>query len=382
MVAAFDFDRPVDRRGTASEKWDKYAGRDVIPLWVADMDFPAPAPVLEALHTRIDHGVLGYTHPPESLTAAVVKALQAQYQWAVRPEWIVWLPGVVTGLNAACRAVGREGDRVVSAVPVYPPFLSAPGLARRELVALPLKRDAQGWHWDLADLEARLTPHTRLLLLCSPHNPVGQVFRRRELEALVALCARHDVVVCSDEIHGDLILDADLRHQPTAAVNDEASQRCITLMAPSKTFNIPGLGCSFAVIADKRLQRRFRKAMAGIVPHVNVLGYVAAEAAYRHGWPWLEALRGYLRANRDLVFERINRMAPLGTHLPEATYLAWIDARGLAPDDPAAFFEAAGVGLSNGRDFGAPGFVRLNFGCPRRRLEKALDRMERALAGR
>ena len=382
MPAAFDFDRPVDRRGTASQKWDKYAGRDIIPMWVADMDFAAPAPVLEALHARIDHGVLGYTHAPESLLETVLQTLAQQYDWRVQPEWIVWLPGLVTGINVACRAVGREGDGVISAVPVYPPFLSAPGLARRTLETVPLKPAGQSWHLDLDALEACLTPQTRLLLLCSPHNPVGRVFRRRELEALAALCARHDVVICSDEIHCDLILAPGLRHVPTAAVGAEALQRCITLMAPSKTFNIPGLGCSFAVIADEGLRRRFRKAKAGIVPHVNLMGYAAAEAAYRYAWPWQEALRDYLRGNRDLVFETVSRMAPLQTWLPEATYLAWIDARGLDHDDPAGFFEAAGVGLSDGGDFGAPGFLRLNFGCRRALLQEGLERMEQALADR
>lgn len=382
MADAFDFDRPVDRRGTASEKWDKYAGRDIIPMWVADMDFAAPRPVLEALHARIEHGVLGYTHAPEPLLETVVQTLGRQYGWSVQPEWIVWLPGLVTGINVACRTVGREGDGVMSAVPVYPPFLSAPGLAGRTLVAVPLKQAGQGWHLDLEELEARLTPQTGLLLLCSPHNPVGRVFRRRELEALVDICARHDVVICSDEIHCDLILEPGLQHVPTAAVGAEALRRCITLMAPSKTFNLPGLGCSFAVIADQGLRRRFRKAKAGIVPHVNLMGYAAAEAAYRHGWAWQGALLDYLRGNRDLVFESVCRMAPLQTWLPQATYLAWIDARGLDLEDPAGFFEAAGVGLSDGRDFGAPGFLRLNFGCRRALLEEGLQRMGQALANR
>jgi cystathionine beta-lyase len=380
--AVFDFDRPIDRRGSASLKWDKYTGRDVIPLWVADMDFAAPEAVLEALRDRIAHGVLGYGHPPDSLVDAVRQTLQERYAWEVRADWIVWLPGLVTGINVACRAVGVEGDAVISAVPVYPPFLRAPKLARRRLITVPLKQDAQGWHWDLKDLEAHLSPQTRLLLLCSPHNPVGRVFRPGELEALVALCAQHDVIVCSDEIHGDLILDRNLRHRPTASVNDQALQRCITLMAPSKTFNIPGLGCSLAVIADKKLRRRFRKAMAGIVPDVNVLGFTAAEAAYRQGWPWQQALIDYLRRNRDFVCEALDRLPLLKTTLPEATYLAWIDARGLGLEDPAGFFEAAGVGLSDGKDFGAPGYLRLNFGCPRHLLERALDRMGQALAVR
>lgn len=381
-MPAFDFDRPIDRRGSASMKWDKYAGRDIIPMWVADMDFAAPPPVLEALGQRIAHGVLGYGRPPDSLVATVVGMLKAQFDWAVQAEWIVWLPGVVTGLNAACRAIGDEGDEVVTAVPVYPPFLSAPRLARRKLVSVPLKPDAEGWQWDLEGLEARLTPRTRLLLLCSPHNPVGRVFRPETLSALIEICRRNEIVICSDEIHGDLVLDPGRRHIPTAMISPAASERCITLMAPSKTFNIPGLGCAFAVIGDQDLRQRFQQAMAGIVPHVNVLGYTAAEAAYRHGWPWHAALLDYLRRNRDLVQHAISRMPPLKTHPPEATYLSWIDARGMDVSDPMAFFEAAGVGLSDGKYFGAPGFLRLNFGCPRALLEKALGRMRDALASR
>jgi len=380
-MPSFDFDRPIDRHDTASLKWEKYAGKDIIPLWVADMDFAAPAPVLNALQRRIEHGVLGYTRPPSSLDQTVVAMLQQQFGWCIAPEWLVWLPGLVTGINVACRAVGDAGDGVVTATPVYPPFLTAPQLSWRELVTVPLRQDDTGWHWDLDRLEHSLSPRTRLLLLCSPHNPVGQVFRPEELADLVAICERHDLVICSDEIHGDLVLDPACRHVPTASISPAAQNRCITLMAPSKTFNIPGLGCSFAVIADAHLRRRFRRSMAGIVPDVNVLGYTAAEAAYRHGWDWHRALVDYLRTNCDLVCEAVSRMPPLKTHCPEATYLAWIDARELNHPDPAAFFESAGVGLSDGRDFGAAGYVRLNFGCRRALLEDALARMRQAVSG-
>ena len=378
----FDFDRPIDRRDTASLKWEKYANRDIIPMWVADMDFAAPTVVLDAMKTRIEHGVLGYTRPPTALIETVVDMLQQQFAWRIAPEWIVWLPGLVTGINVACRTAGSDGDSVVTAVPVYPPFLSAPGMARRELITVPLREDDSGWHWDLERFEASLTPRTRLLLLCSPHNPVGRAFRRAELMDLIDICERHDVIICSDEIHADLILDPARRHIPTASINPAGHERCITLMAPSKTFNIPGLGCSFAVIGNDRLRSRFRQAMAGIVPDVNVLGYTAAEAAYRDGWDWHRALVDYLRQNRDLVFLEISRMPALQTTLPEATYLAWIDARGLSIKNPTAFFESAGVGLSDGKDFGAEGFLRLNFGCRRALLEDALARMQGALINR
>jgi len=378
----FDFDRPIDRRGTASLKWDKYANRDIIPMWVADMDFASPVALLDALKKRIEHGVLGYTRPPATLVETVVDMLQQQFAWTIQPEWIVWLPGLVTGINVACRTAGNDGDDVVTAVPVYPPFLSAPGMARRELITVPLRWDNTRWHWDLERLEASLTPRTRLLLLCSPHNPVGRAFQRQELMDLIDICERHDMIICSDEIHCDLILDPARRHIPTAAISPAAHERCITLMAPSKTFNIPGLGCSFAVIGNEGLRSRFRQAMAGIVPAVNVLGYTAAEAAYRFGWDWHRALVDYLRRNRDLVFRAISQMLPLQTFLPEATYLAWIDTRGLGMQNPTAFFESAGVGLSDGKDFGTEGYLRLNFGCRRELLEDALGRMQQALENR
>jgi cystathionine beta-lyase len=376
----FDFETPVDRRGTASEKWDRYAGHDVLPLWVADMDFRAPPAVIQALHQRVDHGVFGYTSPPAELVETVVGMLQREYDWHVRTDWLVWLPGLVCGLNVACRAVGEPGDGVAAFTPVYPPFLSAPGLAGRELTSVPLVCCGEQWQMDLDAVERAITPRTRLLLLCSPHNPVGRVWAREEQLALLELAERHDLSVCSDEIHAGLVLDEDKPHLPFASLSAAAARRTITLHAPSKTYNIPGLGCSFAVIPDQGLRRSFRHAMAGIVPHVNLLGYTAALAAYRDGEEWRQELLEYLRANRNLTFRAIAGMPGLKSWPVEATYLAWIDARGLAVADPGRFFEEAGVGLSDGTAFGAPGFVRLNFGCPRSLLETALERMQSAVS--
>lgn len=374
----FDFEGMVDRHNTASEKWDRYAGRDIIPLWVADMDFRSPPAVLEALHQRVDHGVFGYSRPPDELVAVVIGMLQQEYDWQVQPDWLVWLPGLVCGLNVACRAVGQPGDSVATFTPVYPPFLSAPGLAGRELVTVPLVETKGRWEMDLAALEQAITPRTRLLLLCSPHNPVGRVWTREEQQALAALAERHDLIVCSDEIHAGLVLDAGRRHIPFAALSPETARRTITLQAPSKTYNIPGLGCSFAVIPDLALRQAFKAVMVGIVPHVNLLGYTAARAAYRDSELWRQALLEYLRQNADLVFTFLKEMPGMRTWPVEATYLAWIDARGLGESNPALLFERAGVGLSDGAPFGAPGFVRLNFGCNRNLLEKALKRMQAA----
>ena len=378
----FDFATTPDRRNTASLKWEKYAGCDVIPLWVADMDFPCPEPVQQALHNRIEHGVMGYTLPPASLVEAVREYLFDRYAWQIEPDWLVWLPGVVTGLNAACRAVGSPGDEVITATPVYPPFLTAPHNAGRRLVKIPMTTDRGHWQWDFNRLAAAAGPRSRLLMLCSPHNPVGRVFSREELECLVDGCVRHDMLICSDEIHCDLVLDQNCTHRPTATLSAAARERTITLMAPSKTFNLPGLGCAFAVIAPPDLRRRFRRAMAGIVPSVNLLGYAAAEAAYRHGWQWHAALLDALRANRDRVHAAVGAMDGLVAWPVQASYLTWIDTRPAGIDQPAVFFEDGGVGLSDGAEFGLPGFVRLNFGCAPALLKKALARMAAALADR
>ena len=391
----YDFDRIIDRGTSDSLKWSKYAGRDpaVIPLWVADMDFAAPPEVIEALHQRVAHGVFGYGGPQPALTNAVLRHLAGEYQWRVEADWLVWLLGLVTGLNVACRAVGEPHDEVLTATPIYPPFLSAPRFSQRRVIGVPLSHDASGWTWDFAAFEAALTPATRLLLLCHPHNPVGRVWREEELRGIADFAERHDLVVCSDEIHCGLILDREARHQPFATLSADAARRSITLMAPSKTFNIPGLGCAFAVIPDSGLRHAFRQAMQGIVPHVNVLGLAASEAAYSRAGAWHAALLEYLRGNRDRVEQQIGRMPGLSMSHVAATYLAWIDARQLAQthgiDNPQRFFEQAGVGLSDGAEFSpampgrqspSSGFVRLNFGCSRSLLDAALERLHEALA--
>ena len=371
----FDFDTVIDRRGGDSLKWNRYAGRDVLPLWVADMDFAAPAAVLEAVQARVAHGVLGYSEPWPGLIDAVLAHLDGQYGWKIDPQWLVWLPGLVTGLNVACRAV--DGG-VLTATPIYPPFLSAPRYSAKPLASADLVEVEGVWQWDWAALAAAAAPDTRLFLLCHPHNPVGRCWREDELRRLAELAERHDWIVCSDEIHCDLILDGERRHQPFATLGAQAARRSITLMAPSKTFNVPGLGCAFAVIPDAALRHRFGEAMRGIVPHVNVLGLVACEAAFRHGEAWRQELLDVLRANRDRVEATVATLSGLRMVHVEATYLAWIDARGLGLPNPAAHFEAHGLGLSDGREFGAPGWVRLNFGCPPATLEEALARLDKA----
>jgi len=381
---ADEFDAIIDREAVPGEKWSRYAGRDILPMWVADMDFRAPEAVLDAIRRRLDHGVLGYTDAWPSLEAAVIEGIARDHAWQIEADWLVWLPGMVSAFNLACRAIGHDGDGVFTATPIYPPFLGAPANNHRRLqqAALVPVGDRYEWEWDA--VEAAIDDSTRLFMLCNPHNPVGRVFDRTELGRVAALCERRDLVICSDEIHCGLVLDENTPHLPIAALDPSVAARTITLMAPSKTWNIPALYCAFAVIPDPGLRRRYRHAMRGIVPHANLLGLVATEAAYRDGDAWRQRLLAYLRANRAAVAEALAGVPGIRCYLPEATYLAWIDCRDFARDrgiaDLVAHFEAHGIGLSDGRAFGAAGFVRLNFGCPRALLERGLLRMRAALA--
>jgi cystathionine beta-lyase len=327
----------------------------------------------------VEHGVFGYTHPSEELTATVVAMLQYEHGWTVRPDWIVWLPGLVTGINVACRAVGSQGGAVMTCTPVYPPFLSAPALGGRGLITVPHQSDGKRYGFDYDAIEKAITPETKLFLLCNPQNPTGRVFSQDELLKLAEICMRHGVAICSDEIHCGLVLDEDKQHFTIASLDASIAARTITLLAPSKTYNLPGLGCSWAVIPDQKLRSSFRKTMEGIVPHVNAPGLTATLAAYRDSEDWRLALIDYLRVNRDGLEDFVSRTEGLSMPHVEATYLAWIDCRELPAENPTLFFEDAGVGLSDGKEFGAAGFVRLNFGCPRSMLSEALLRMERAV---
>ena len=264
-----DFDTPIERRSTDSAKWFKYEGRDIIPLWVADMDFRSPQAVIDALQERIAHGVFGYAQARPALKTAIVNHLMNSYHWKIDPEWIIWLPGLVSGLNVACRSVGQPGDAVLTTIPIYPPFLSAPGFAQRRLKTTTMHYAQHRWHVDWDHLQLAVEPDTPLFLLCNPHNPTGRVFSREELTSLAQFVLRHDLIICSDEIHCDLILEPGCHHIPFATLGPEIAQRTITLMAPSKTFNIPGLSCAFAIISSDKLRRRFKHAMSGIVPEIT-----------------------------------------------------------------------------------------------------------------
>jgi cystathionine beta-lyase len=368
-----NFDEPVERAGTWSMRWERYAGRDVIPLWVADTDFRSPPAVRAALAKRIEHGVLGYTAPPEALREAIVDYLARHHRWRVDASWIVFLPGVVPALHVSARRLLQADEHALIPTPVYHHFKRAVELAPRPHTEVPLILERGRWVWDLDALRAARTPRTRVLYLCNPQNPGGTVFTPAELERLAETAA--GCVIVSDEIHCDLVLDKAVRHVPIASLSRDVSKRTVTLMSANKAFNFPAAGCAWAVVEEPKLRDAISADVrAHVLPSPSVFGYEATLAALREGDAWLGAQINYLRGNRDLV-ER-------GMQLPmahvQATYLAWIDARSV-PNAHDCFLQH-GVALSPGEQFGAPGFVRLNFGTQRARLQEALRRMRDALS--
>jgi cysteine-S-conjugate beta-lyase len=377
-------DQCADRRCTESMKWNRY-GAEVLPMWVADMDFRSPEPVIKALRERVEHGIFGYGSEPPELRQVLVERLQQRYGWQVSPEAIAFMPGVVIGFNLACRALTSPGDGVLVQTPVYPPILHAHTCASLTRNEMELTRLPDGrYDIDWAAFERAITPRTRLFILCNPHNPVGRVFTRAELERMAEICLRHDVTICSDEIHGDLVF-AGHPHLPIASLSPEIEARTITLMAPSKTYNIAGLHCAVAIIPNPELRARYLVARSGLVPGPDILAYVAALAAYREGDPWLAEVLRYLEGNRDFLLNYVPAHLP-GVRIGpiEGTYLAWLDCREaeLAEGPQAYFLRQAHVALNDGAEFGqgGAGFVRLNFGCPRAQLVEALQRMAYALA--
>lgn len=380
-----NFDERINRQKSESFKW-RYYDEDVLPMWVADMDFRSPEPVIEALRQRIEHGVFGYPYMVDGLIETIVERMAAQYSWIIRPEDVLLVPGVVTGFNWVSHALVEPGGGMLMQTPVYHPFLDAPknaGLLRQEML---LSRDEAGnYSVDFDAFEAAITPETRLFLLCNPHNPIGRVFTQDELERMTEICLRRGILICSDEIHCDLVY-APHRHIPIASLSEEIAQNCVTLMAPSKTYNIAGLECSFAIVSNPDLRAKLQNGREGMIGFVNLLGQTAALAAYRDGQEWLDALMVYLKGNLDVLYHFVkNELPGINMAYPESTYLAWLDCRGTGLDDPYTFFlKNARVAVNDGREFGngGAGFVRLNFGCPRAQLEEALERMKTALRQR
>ncbi|MEN8240569.1 MAG: MalY/PatB family protein [Chloroflexota bacterium] len=386
----YDFDTLPERRGSDCAKWD-IPEADVLPMWVADMDFTSPPEVIAALEEHLKLGVFGYPNFGEKPNQAVVEWLEKRHQWQITPEAVKFVSGVVTGFNQAAHAVARPGEGYLVQTPTYGPFFGVKdnvGLTQQEME---LTRDADGSYLvDLDAFEAAITPETRIFMLCNPQNPTGRVFTKVELEGMAEICLRHEVIICSDEIHSDLVYGG-YKHIPVASLSKEIADITITLIAPSKTFNVAGLKASAAIITNEELRTRFEGAAQGLADRwVNMMGMVALQAAYREGAPWLDALLKYLVANRDYAVEFINQQMPgVSVAVPEGTFLAWLDCRELftkvEPGESVkfnSFFEQqARVALNNGDWFGkgGEGFVRLNFGCPRHILKEGLTRLQGAL---
>jgi cystathionine beta-lyase len=375
--------RSIDRRGTDSVKWGLY-GEDVLPMWVADTDFNSPAAVIEALQKRVEHGVFGYPLNPPELADLVVERMQQRYGWQIGPKDMLFVPGVVPGFNLVCQTVVKPGESLLIQTPVYPPILHAAENAGARSIHTQLVRQADGsYAIDFDAIEASIEEDTRCLLLCNPHNPVGKVFTREELESLAEICLRHKLVICSDEIHSDLVFSHSL-HIPIASLSPEVAKVAVTLIAPSKTFNIAGLESAVLICTNPELLKRIEHGRRGLMGGVNVLGLTAAIAAYRDGAGWLEQMMKMLDANRDFLDAFLKTHMPqIKMHKPEGTYLAWLDCRELDLEEgPYKFFlKHAKVALNCGEDFGegGEGFVRLNFGCSRENLTEALERMEKAI---
>ncbi|MBX2881162.1 MAG: PatB family C-S lyase [Granulosicoccus sp.] len=376
----YDFDQLISRKDTGSLKWDKYRNTDILPFWVADMDFAVAPEIQQALVDRISHPVFGYTQASDELVDALIHHLQQIYGWTIQPDWLVWMPGVVPALSACCRAYLQPGDQVMTHTPIYHHFFQVHDPDKNELLQVPLHKIDDRWTFDLDAMEAVMTPATRLIMLCSPHNPTGTVFTQEELDSLLALAKKYDAVVASDEIHCGLVLNPDTPHTPTAKASPQYADSVVTLMSQSKTFNLAGMNCSFAIISNPELRQRFEAAKVEVVSGPGTLSYASAEAAFAKGEPWRQALLDYLRENYALLEREMATLPGLQLQRCDATYLAWIDATELGLDNVAHYLEQHGIGLSAGEQFGQPGFVRLNFACPRTTLEEGISRIRRALS--
>lgn len=387
--SSFDFDGVISRKNTDCFKWDfvKYIFKtdDLLPMWVADMDFQAPPEVVAAIVKRAEHPVYGYGARPGSFNASFIAWCKKRFGYEVRNEWIEFSPGIVPALSIAVQAFTRPGEGVIVQPPVYPPFISVVNDCGRRLLANRLVEKNGRYEIDFADLESLMKNGAALMLFCSPHNPVGRVWTKDEITRVGELCVRYNVTLVSDEIHADIIFGGG-RHVCTASVSKEIEARTVTLLSPSKTFNITGLSISSAVIENRALRETFHAFVERLhIGNTNVFGITAFEAAYTHGEKWLGELLSYLEANRDYAVGRINsKMRGAKAFSPEGTFLLWIDFRGLGLKQNELvdlMVKKARLGLNDGATFGpgGEGFMRLNFACPRKTLEEGLDRLEKAL---
>ncbi len=393
----YDFDYIIDRRRTDSLKWDTvetiFGDKDVLPMWVADMDFPVAKPITEALKRRTEHDIYGYTLPSSSVIEAVIDRMHQRYYWKIKPEWIVFTPGVIPALCSAVKALTHPGDEVIIQEPVYYPFWPAVTDNGCSAASNSLRLNHGHYEIDFEDLDNKFRPkagmvlspsRVKMMILCNPHNPVGRVWTKEELVRMGEIVINHDAIMVSDEIHCELLFK-DFRHIPFASISEKFEQHSVICTAPSKTFNLAGLGASSIIIPNSKLRNRFNDAMNRVVPRVNIFGLVAMEAAYRHGDDWLEQLLDYLQKNLDFLIEYFEKRIPkIRVIKPEGTYLVWLDCRelGVDPMGLKAFFrERARVGLADGYLFGpsGTGFQRISIACPRTILEEALRRIESAV---
>ncbi|GAA6154455.1 MalY/PatB family protein [Pseudoteredinibacter isoporae] len=371
------FDTRIERDPKYSMKWKRYAGQDIIPCWVADMEFAAPASVQEALMSLNQHGVYGYLKPEDFAEGreAIVDWLEYRHGSRIPEEWIVWMPGVVPGFNMACRAFTEAGQSVIVQTPNYPPILNVHKHHQLDSLTVPVVYGADGPDLDIEQLaQYAANERCNMMILCNPMNPNGKVLSSESLQRIARICEKNNVVLVSDEIHCDLILEPGVKHTPAFSL-EGLQERSVTLMSAAKTFNIAGLGVSFGIIPNAGLRRRFLQASNGLSPWANVPGLLATAAAFNGGRDWHGELLDYLRANRDFLFQAIESLPGLSMAHSEATFLAWLDARGLAVDNHQKWFEDRGVGPSPGADFAAPGFARINFACPRAQLENIVERL-------
>ncbi len=385
----WNFDEVINRENSSCIKYDfreeVFGKADVIPMWVADMDFRTPSFITRALAQRLKHEILGYSYRPDGYFSSFLAWLSDRHGWTVQREWIEFSPGVVPELNICTLAYTNPGDEIIIQPPVYTPFHGAATDHGRRLAFNNLLETDSGWVMDHEGLRRLITPATTMLILSNPHNPVGRAWRREELEELVEVCYDKGVVIISDEIHSDLVLPGH-RHIPLTSLSEKAASITVTCMAPSKTFNLAGLSTSSMIIPDPILMEKYRKTLVGLHLHLgNIFGNVASEAAYTHGHRWLDELMQYVLGNVDLVIgfcrERLPQIRPVR---PEATYMIWLDCRGMRLDDAGLrqfFVDKAGVGMNEGPRFGpgGEGFMRMNLACPRSVVEKALNQIENAI---
>ena len=383
-AGASPFDSPPARDGGDSVKWRRYGGRDILPMWVADMDFAVAPPILEATRKRAAHGVFGYAEPDEALLETVCGWFARRYGWRVDPDWVVFSPGLGAAIHTACRIAGDRGDAILTPRPIYHVFRNAPEMGGRRRVDIDLRLAENGaWDLPIESLRAAAADSAaRMFCLCNPENPVGKVFSRAELLQIAAVARARDLIVCAGEVHADILLDGDARHCCFAPLDADSLARTITLHSPSKAFNIAGLNLAVVVVADDDLRARYKRCAAGqVISHLNPFGLAAAAAAWGGACDeWLDSCRDYLRGNRDLLADAIDSIAGLSMARAPATFLAWIDVSRLGLADAPRHFEAHGIGMSPGADFGDADFMRLNFGCSRALLTEAIARLRRAAA--